>query len=99
MARNQQRRAQVSMCLPHDALRDPYGLLFIGGTVNVELLVAKTADVAVIVRHICAYPEVFSFVLLIRLRKPDSALPESTRTLPLNSQRGNRQSPERVYLR
>jgi hypothetical protein len=99
MAPKPKRPAHVSLCLPHDALREPYGLLSLGGAVAVELLVAKTADVAVVVRHVCAYPEGFSFALVIRLRRPDPALPEATRTLHFNPRRANRQSPEHVYLR
>ena len=99
MAPKEKRPAQIDTCLPHDAVRDPYGLLFVGAPVAVELLIAKTDDVAVVVRHVAAYPDGFSFVLVIRLRQPDAAVYELTRTLHFNPRRGNRQSPEHLYLR
>jgi hypothetical protein len=99
MAPKQKRPAEINVCLPHDALRDPYGLLFVGAPVDVELVVAKTDDVAVVVRHVSAYPDGFSFVLVIRLRQPDNTLFEVARTLHFNPRRGNRQSPGNIYLR
>jgi hypothetical protein len=99
MGAQRTRPSHKSEYLPHDALREPFGLLVVGGAVAAELVIAKTDEVAVVVRHISAYPEGFSFLLVIRLRQPDPDLYEATETLRFNPGRGNRRVPENVYLR
>src|SRR5829696_1380224 len=87
---------QKSVCLPHDALRDPRGVLFVGGPVAAELLIAKTDDAAIVARHLAAYPDGFSFEFVIRLRERDADLSRCTETLHFNTQR--RRDPDNVYL-
>lgn len=64
---------------------------FLGGAVAAELLLALTDDVALIVRHILAYPSGISFVVLIRLREPHPALFDIvTHSFSLVPRRGDR---------
>jgi hypothetical protein len=51
-------------------------MLLHGVALSAELLLAATPDVAVIVRHVIAFPDGFAFTVVVRLREPYSRLHE-----------------------
>ncbi len=87
------------ICLPHDALREPGGALYVGAAVPAELIVASTPNVAVVIRHIACYPGGFSFVLVVRCRQPQPSLQDAAETLFFIEGDPKKPRPSNIYLR
>lgn len=75
-------------CIPQDIL---------GGPVAAELDLHRSRDQAFVVRHIAAYPDGFSFLLVLRLREPRKsfhAAVEGMMSLRPSTQKG----PRKIHL-
>ena len=85
------------LCLPHDALRDLGGRLYLGGAVDATLTLFETDDLAVRIQHIAAYPDGFSFVVAV-FGEPYHELVDVAETLDFNPHRRGRRSPKHLHV-
>lgn len=84
--------------LPHDVVREPGGTVYVGGAVDVELVLVEREEVVVAVRHLTAYPEAFAFVLHVWLSQPDYDVFTIRETLQHDSRRRGRRGRQQLYV-
>lgn len=82
--------AKMVWALPHDVVRQPGETVYVGGAVDVELVLVEREEVVVAARHFTAYPEAFAFVLHVWLSEPDSDVFTIRETLQHDSRRRRR---------
>lgn len=86
------------MCLPHDALRDLGGRLYLGGAVHATLMLVETDDLTVRIQHVAAYPDGFSFVVAIWCDEPAHVLHAAAEALDFNPHRRGARSPAQLHV-